>query len=125
MPRKPPRDEARLAQQTSMGRRIQFVLDELGWTRLQGARTIGFSSASTLSNICNGYNGIDAIDLWNFARATGWPYQFFVDPNYEIASKWPRTKLEWELLVGPGERERADAHWKIEQLLVPPKESNQ
>jgi len=117
MPKKPPRDDARIAQQKALGARVQYVLDELGWSRQRGADAIGFSAASTLSNIANGYNGIDAIDLWNFARKTGYPYQWFVDANYAPAERWPRTKLDWELLAGPERKRHADAHWKVEEVL--------
>lgn len=118
MPKKPPRGYERLQQQRALGARIRAVLDELGWTQRQGAEAIGFSASSTLSNIIRGDNGIDALDLWEFARKTGYPYQYFVDPGYRLDSRWPRTKLDWKLMAG-GDEKRADAHWALDQALAP------
>ncbi len=116
MPKKPPRGEERLQQQRQLGARIQVVLDDIGWTQRKGAEAIGFSAVSTISNIIHGLNGIDSLDLWEFARKTGYPYQFFVDPHYTVGSKWPRTKLDWRLLADGDER-RAAAHWSLEQAI--------
>ena len=117
MPMRPPRDAARLQQQMMLGARMRKVREELAWSQGKAAEAIGFASPSAISAIERGLNGIDAIDLYNYARATGYPVAYFLDPNFaERAPAWPKTRMEWINLAG-GDIARGDAHWAIEQVL--------
>lgn len=117
MPTKPPRDEGRLRLQRMLGERVRRVREEKGWTQREAANAMGYTSPSTISSIERGVNGVDSLDLWEYSLATGYPIQFFVDPNYrDKAPAWPRTRLEWVYLAGGDER-RGDAHWSIERVL--------
>lgn len=123
MPLKPPRSEERREEQARMGARFRNVREELGWSQAEAAEAMGFTSSSTVSAIERGINGIDALDLWHYARASGYPIQYFVDSTFSSkAPAWPRTKLEWQYLAGGDER-RAEAHFAIERMF--PSLSNQ
>jgi len=97
---------------------MRKVREELGWNQSRAAEAIGFISPSAISAIERGHNGIDALDLYTYARATGYPIAYFVDPNFaERAPDWPKTRMEWVNMAG-GDARRAEAHWSLEQALV-------
>lgn len=119
MPRKPPREEARLQAQRRLGARIRQVRQEVGWNQREAAKVFGFASNGAVSNLEHGANGIDAIDLYKFARAANYPMEFFLDANYDPAKvNWPRNLMEWTLLAG-GDRRKAEAHLALEKAIEP------
>lgn len=97
---------------------MRQVREELGWNQTKAAEAIGFASPSAVSAIERGQNGIDSIDLYNYAHATGYPVAYFLDPLFaERAPAWPKTRMEWINLAG-GDTAKGDAHWSIEQVLT-------
>lgn len=117
MPSKPPRDDERMADQERVGARFRLVREELGWSQTEAARIMGKTSPSTFSAIERGVNGLDLLDAWYFARQSGYPLQFFVDPDFSRrAPAWPKTRLDWLNLAGGDER-RADVHWTVDRTL--------
>jgi transcriptional regulator with XRE-family HTH domain len=118
MPRKPPRDERRIEEQRRIGERVRRVRAQLGWGQREAARVFGFRSASAVSNLENGLNGVDSIDLWGFAEATGYPMEYFVNPDFEERRPtWPRTLMEWRIMAGQ-DTSKADTHFQLEQAIT-------
>lgn len=99
------------------GRRIRFARQQAGLTQDELARRVGFSNGKWLSEIENGRNSIDVHDLAAVAQETGFPLEYFVDPDYKSQQRLtPRTRLDWELLF-PDQPARARAHADLDQVF--------
>ncbi len=73
---------------------------------------------SWFSAIERGINSIDPHDLRIIATVTGYPVEWFLDPDYEPAGlRAPRTRLDWEAIYGEDE-ERARLHYDIDQHFL-------
>lgn len=116
MPLRQPRDEARVSRQRSVGRRIRRAREEMGATRADWCQQLGYTQ-SWLQGIETGVNGIDALDLERIARITGYPVDYFVNPNFDARQVIkPQTRGDWDTLY-PERPEVAALHWEIDRKL--------
>jgi transcriptional regulator with XRE-family HTH domain len=73
-------------------------------------------SFAWLSDIERGLNSIDPHDLKALARFTGFPTDWFLEPDFDSRKRaGPETRVEWNQLYD--DRERAEAHWQLDQIF--------
>lgn len=102
------------------GGRIRRARLEVGMTQKDLGRALRLSGKDTaspdkaISEIERGSNGVDAHTLYRIAQLTGYPMEFFVNPNFEMISRAvPLGRRDWEALY-PDDPERARRHWEID-----------
>ncbi|GIW17469.1 MAG: hypothetical protein KatS3mg064_0626 [Tepidiforma sp.] len=96
--------------------RIRQARRAAGLTQLDLIRAAQLPySQNWLSEVERAEFAVDPVDLFLIARATGFPLEWFIDPEYDQRSlSAPTTRLEWERLYD--DRDLAAVHWHIDQF---------
>lgn len=97
------------------GQRIKEAREEAGLSQSQLSAALGFGQ-SWVSVIEGGRNGIDAHDLARVAEITGYPVEFFLDPEWEPrVVRHLQNRADWEAALG--DKDRAQIHYDLDRRL--------